>query len=314
MKNTSLITWIAVVLLIFAAPTLLDAEVPAGEKPNVIIVITDDQGMGDLACMGNPIIKTPTLDDFHNESVRFTNFHVSSKCAPTRGSLMSGRHANRLNVYNTLTGRCLLFEDEVILPQIFAQNGYITGMFGKWHLGDNYPFRPEDRGFQEVVRHGGGGVTQAPDFWGNDYFDDTYWHNGHPEQYEGYCTDVFFSEALRFIEENKDRPFFCYISTNAPHGPHNLPGQYYDIYREMNVDGLTEGVKRFYGMITNIDDNFNTLRKKLDGLNLSENTILIFMTDNGTAAGHQVYNAGMRGRKGSEYEGGHRVPFYIYWP
>ena len=283
-------------------------------KPNVIIVITDDQGMGDLGCYGNPYIKTPHLDDFYDEAVRFTNFHVSSKCAPTRGALMSGRHTNRLNVYYTLTGRSLLFEDEVILPQIFAQNGYINGMFGKWHLGDNYPFRPEDRGFHEVVRHGGGGVTQAPDYWGNDYFDDTFWHNGQTEQYTGYCTDVFFAEALRFIEENRDRPFFCYISTNAPHGPHNLPRYYYDMYREMDEDGLNDGVKRFYGMITNIDDNFNTLRKKLDALNLTDNTILVFMTDNGTAAGHQVFNAGMRGRKGSEYEGGHRVPLFIYWP
>ncbi|MFC1762314.1 arylsulfatase [Planctomycetota bacterium] len=302
------------ILLLWAFPPANAGEIHSKDKPNVIIVITDDQGMGDLGCQGNPYIRTPHIDNFYEEAVRFTNFHVSSKCAPTRGALMSGRHTNRLNVYNTLTGRSLLFEDEVILPQVFAQNGYINGMFGKWHLGDNYPFRPEDRGFQEVVRHGGGGVTQAPDYWGNDLFDDIYWHNGKTEQYTGYCTDVFFAEALRFIEENKDRPFFCYISTNAPHGPHNLPEQYYNMYREMEADGLNDGVKRFYGMITNIDDNFRTLRKKLDALNLTDNTILIFMTDNGTAVGQQVFNAGMRGNKGSEYEGGHRVPFFIYWP
>jgi arylsulfatase A-like enzyme len=286
----------------------------AQKKPNVIIVITDDQGMGDLGSMGNPIIKTPNLDAFHDDAVRFTNYHVSTTCAPTRGALMTGRHTNRVNVFHTITGRSLLFEDEVILPQIFAQNGYTNGMFGKWHLGDNYPFRPEDRGFHEVVRHGGGGITQGPDYWGNDYFDDTYWHNGKTEKYKGYCTDVFFSEALNFIEENKDSPFFCYISTNAPHGPLNLPEEYFNIYKDKSEEELPEKLKRFYGMITNIDDNFKALQKKLDALNLTDNTILIFTTDNGTAGGNRIYDAGLKGSKGSEYEGGHRVPLFIRWP
>ncbi len=296
-------------LALIAAPKVKGTE---NKRPNVIIVITDDQGMGDLGCHGNPIIRTPNLDNFYDEAVRFTNFHVSTTCAPTRGALMSGRHTNRLNVFHTITGRSLLFEDEVILPQVFAQNGYSTGMFGKWHLGDNYPFRPEDRGFHEVVRHGGGGIGQGPDYWGNDYFDDTYWHNGKMESYDGYCTDVFFSEALKFIEQNKERPFFCYISTNAPHGPLNLPEEHYNEYKE--VDELSERMKRFYGMITNIDDNFKRLSEKLDALHLTENTILIFMTDNGTAGGNQVFDAGLRGTKGSEYEGGHRVPFFVSWP
>lgn len=284
----------------------------SSEKPNVIIVITDDQGIGDLSCHGNPFIKTPGLDDFYNESFRFTDFHVSTTCAPTRGSLMTGRHTNRVNVFHTITGRSLLFEDEVILPQVFAQNGYVNAMFGKWHLGDNYPYRPEDRGFHEVVRHGGGGIPQGPDYWGNDYFDDTYWHNGETKAYKGYCTDVFFSEAIDFIEKNKDRPFFCYISTNAPHSPLNLPEKYYDIYSD--AEEIPENVKRFYGMITNIDDNFRLLEQKLDELNLADNTILVFMTDNGTARGKNVFNAGLRGGKGSEYEGGHRVPLFIRWP
>jgi len=302
-----------ILIFVFLAPlSLLNAKIPVKEKPNVVIVITDDQGMGDLGCMGNPIIKTPNIDDFYNEAIRFTNFHVSTTCAPTRGSLMTGRHTNRVNVFHTITGRSLLFEDEVILPQVFARNGYVNGMFGKWHLGDNYPFRAEDRGFHEVVRHGGGGITQGPDYWGNDYFDDTYWHNGETEAYEGYCTDVFFSEAMDFIEDNKDKPFFCYISTNAPHAPYNLPEQYYDIYKDQ--PDLPDRFKRFYGMITNIDDNFKALREKLDALNLTENTILIFMTDNGTAGGNQIFDAGLRGGKGSEYEGGHRVPFFIQWP
>ncbi|MEN8248299.1 MAG: arylsulfatase [Bacteroidota bacterium] len=282
------------------------------EKPNIIIVITDDQGTGDLGCTGNPYIKTPTIDKFYEEAVHFTNYHVSTTCAPTRGALMTGRHTNRLNVHHTITGRSLLFEDEKILPQILAENGYTNGMFGKWHLGDNYPFRPEDRGFHEVVRHGGGGITQGPDFWGNDYFNDTFWHNGQTEEYEGYCTDVFFSEALDFIEENKNKPFFCYISTNAPHGPFNVPEEYFNMYKD--VKGIGEKAQRFYGMITNIDDNFKKLEDKLEALNLSDNTILIFTTDNGSSAGHKVYNAGLRGGKGSEYEGGHRVPLFIRWP
>ncbi len=284
----------------------------AQDKPNIIIVITDDQGKNDLACEGNPHIKTPNLDRFYGEAVRLTNFHVSTTCAPTRGSIMTGRHTNRLNVFHTISGRSLLFEDEMLLPQILRQNGYTTGMFGKWHLGDNYPFRPEDRGFHEVVRHGGGGVGQGPDYWGNDYFDDTYWHNGETREYEGYCTDVFFQEALAFIEENHDHPFFCYISTNAPHGPLNVPEDYLEGYQ--NNANLSDRFRRFYAMITNIDDNFKRLDDKLRDLGIDRNTIVIFMTDNGSAGGQNIFDAGMTGGKGSVMEGGHRVPFYIRWP
>ncbi len=282
------------------------------EKPNIIMVITDDQGMGDLGCMGNPYIKTPNIDQFYSDAVRFTDYHVSTTCAPSRGAIMTGRHSNRLNVYHTITGRSILFDDEVTLPEILVENGYTNGMFGKWHLGDNYPNRPEDRGFDEVVRHGGGGITQGPDYWMNDYFDDTYWHNGETQKYEGYCTDVFFGEALNFIEANKDKPFFCYISSNAPHGPRNVPKEYFDQY--VNNDQLSEKVQRFYGMITNIDDNFKLLEDKLDDLGIADNTILIFTTDNGTANGRATFDAGLRGQKGSIYEGGHRVPFFIRWP
>lgn len=298
--------------LFIAATSMVGAASLENSRPNIVVVITDDQGKNDLACLGNPIIKTPNIDAFHKDAIRFTNFHVSTTCAPSRGSLMTGRHCNRLNVFHTITGRSLLFEDEVTLPQIFAQNGYVNGMFGKWHLGDNYPFRPMDRGFHEVVRHGGGGITQGPDYWGNDYFDDTYWHNGELEKYTGYCTDVFFSAALRFIDNNKNRPFFCYISSNAPHAPYNVPETYLNLYKD--VPDLDERFQRFYGMITNIDDNFKLLTDKLDALKLTDNTILIFMTDNGTAGGNKIYDAGMKGSKGSEYEGGHRVPFFIRWP
>ncbi|WP_159017805.1 arylsulfatase [Algibacter sp. L3A6] len=301
-----------VLIAIFSSFDRLSAQ--SKQKPNVIIVITDDQGKGDLACEGNKFVKTPNIDKFYSDAVRFTNYHVSTTCAPTRGAIMTGRHSNRVNVFHTINGRSILFEDEVTLPQIFAQNGYTNAMFGKWHLGDNYPFRPEDRGFHEVIRHGGGGAGQGPDYWGNDYFDDTYWHNSKMEKYDGYCSDVFFNGALDFIETNKDKPFFCYISTNAPHSPYNLPKNYFDLYQGKKYKDINERTLRFYGMITNIDDNFKKLEDKLDDLGIADNTIVIFTTDNGTAAGRSVYNAGLKGGKGSQYEGGHRVPLYIRWP
>ncbi|MBU2929891.1 arylsulfatase [Winogradskyella psychrotolerans] len=313
MKNPlKALTVLTVLLLLLPIAVLAQNKSPKNSKPNIILVITDDQGMGDLSCIGNPYVKTPNIDKFYSDAVRLTNYHVSTTCAPSRGSLMTGRHTNRVNTYHTITGRSLLFEDEIILPQIFAQHGYTNGMFGKWHLGDNYPFRPEDKGFDEVVRHGGGGISQGPDYWHNDYFDDTYWHNGQLEKYNGYCTDVFFSEAINFIEDNKDKPFFCYIATNAPHGPLNLPEEYLNIYKDH--EKIPERLQRFYGMITNIDDNFKLLEDKLDALNLTDNTIVIFTTDNGTAGGHRVFDAGLKGGKGSVYDGGHRVPFFIRWP
>ncbi len=289
-------------------------------KPNVILVITDDQGYGDVGAHGNSVIKTPHIDNFYKESYHLTDFHVNPTCAPTRSGLMTGRFANSTGVWHTVGGRSLLRENEKTMADMFAENGYATAAFGKWHMGDNYPFRAHDRGFQETVMHYGGGVQQTPDYWNNDYFDDTYFKNGVPQKYKGYCTDVFFNEALNFIERNKSEPFFCYISTNAPHGPYNVPLEYYEMYKDLPNDVLKDTQKRFYGMITNVDDNFGKLRDKLKALNIADNTILIFMTDNGTSSGYYNkkgevtgFNAGMRGTKGSEYEGGHRVPFFIHW-
>lgn len=289
------------------------------KHPNVIFVITDDQGYGDLACHGNPWIKTPTMDKLYNESVRLTNFHVGTTCAPTRAGLMSGKNCNRVGVWHTVMGRSLLDKKVVTLPGLYKDNGYTTAIFGKWHLGDNFPYRPQDRGFDHVFIHGGGGVGQAPDVWNNDYFDDIYLENGYMKQTEGYCTDVWFDAALTFIEKNSAKPFFCYLSTNAPHGPFHVPEKYIAMYD--SIDEIPN--PNFYGMITNIDDNLNMLEQKLDELKIKDNTILIFMTDNGTSAGAQLnwrgmvtkgFNAGMRGKKGSEYEGGHRVPFFLRWP
>lgn len=314
---------IIVALLVISCSTKKEAEKSvAKSKPNVILIMTDDQGYGDIGAHGNTVIKTPNLDSFYTESYHLTDFHVGPTCAPTRSALMTGRFTNRTGVWHTVGGWSLLREGEKTLADMFAEGGYKTGAFGKWHMGDNYPFRPEDRGFQEVVMHGGGGVQQTPDYWNNDYFDDTYFHNGKPEKYKGYCTDVFFGEATRFIKENKDEPFFCYIAPNAPHGPYNVPLEYYNLYKDLGKDVLTDTQKRFYGMITNIDENFGSLRSTLRELNIADNTILIFMTDNGTSAGYRFnkknntttgFNAEMRGTKGSAYEGGHRVPFFIHW-
>jgi len=286
----------------------LAAEPPA-RPPNVVLVMTDDQGYGDLGCTGNRAIVTPNLDRFHGECTRLANFHADPTCSPTRSALMTGRYSSRTGVWHTIQGRSLLRAGEATMADVLAASGYATGIFGKWHLGDNFPFRPQDRGFAETLCHGGGGVGQTPDFWGNSYFDDTYWHNAKPEKFKGYCTDVFFDGALKFIEANKDRPFFCYIPTNAPHGPYNVPEKYEKLYADKGVKGATA---KFWGMITNIDENFGRLLGKLKALGLEENTLVIFMTDNGTSGG--TFNAGMRGHKGSEYDGGHRVPCFLRWP
>jgi len=289
------------------------------DRPNVVFVITDDQGYGDLGCHGNPIIQTPNIDELYTESVRFTNYHVGPTCAPTRAGIMTGRYCNCTGVWHTIGGRSLLREDEVTIADFFRAGGYRTGMFGKWHLGDNYPFHPHNRGFDVAVYHGGGGVHQTPDYWGNTYFNDTYFRNGEPEKFRGYCTDIWFDEAMKFIDDSGDDPFFCYIPTNAPHGPFNIA----DPYRELYTGDVSDGRARFFGMITNIDENVGRMREYLKEKGLDQNTIFIFMTDNGSANGCDLdgdgfvkdgYNAGLRGKKGSPYDGGHRVPFILHWP
>ncbi|MEE8452492.1 MAG: arylsulfatase [Thermoguttaceae bacterium] len=320
---------VATVVLILAPPIADRAGAAAAQRPNVVLVMTDDQGYGDVGVHGNPMINTPNLDRLHGQSVRLTDYHVDPTCSPTRSALLTGRYSSRTGVWHTIMGRSLLRAGEVTLGDVFEQNGYATAMFGKWHLGDNYPLRPEHRGFQEVIAHGGGGITQTPDYWGNDYFDDTYWHNGVPTKYEGYCTDVFFDGALAFIEKNREEPFFAYIATNTPHGPLNVDPKYSEPYVQK---GVPAGMAKFYGMIENIDENMGRLMVKLDEWGLDDNTILIFTTDNGTAGGiagtpktpkkgqpaakesWRGFNDGMRGKKGSEYDGGHRVPFFIRWP
>ncbi|OVE82718.1 hypothetical protein BVY04_00170 [bacterium M21] len=303
-------------LSIIAVKIIASVSVTAQPKPNVIIVITDDQGYGDLGCHGNPIVKTPNIDSFYQDSVRLTIYHVDPTCSPSRSALLTGRYSNRVWVWHTTQGRSMLRAREKTMADVFSQNGYATGFFGKWHLGDAYPYRPEDRGFSHVVMYGGGAVGQTSDFWANDYFNDTYYVNGKWQKFKGFCTDIWFSEAQKFIQEKKKtgKPFFAYITVNAPHGPLRAPRKYLDMY--MNHPDLQnkKSCIPFFGMITNIDDNFGMLRDLLKKEGIDKDTILVFTTDNGTAGGNVAHSAGMRGGKGSEYDGGHRVPWLMRWP
>ena len=286
-----------------------EARDPNGlAKPNVVIVMTDDQGYGDLSCHGNPVLQTPHLDRLHGRSVRLTDFHVAPMCTPTRGQLMTGRDALD-NGASYVNRRSMMRHDLPTMAGIFADAGYRTGLFGKWHLGDSYPARPLDRGFDTVIRHRAWGITSLADYFGNDYFDDTYLHNGEYEKYDGYCTDVWFDEAMRWMKARQaaDERFLCYIPTNAPHVPHWVADRYAKPYRG-------KGPAAFFGMIANIDENMGRLFRFLEETGVAEDTILVFLTDNGTTAGEKVFNAGMRGKKTSLYEGGHRVPCFVHWP
>jgi arylsulfatase A-like enzyme len=302
-----------------ADATLPASGGPRSQMPNVILVLTDDQGYGDMSCHGNPILTTPAIDVLHRQAVRLTDFHVDPCCSPTRAALLTGRYSSRVGVWHTVQGRSILRANETTMAEVFAANGYRTGMFGKWHLGDSYPFRPHDHGFQEALYHGGGAIGNSPDYWGNRYFDGTYFRNGVPEKFAGYCTDVWFDQATRFIRAHRDRPFFCYLSLNVPHWPLLVAEKYSKPFEGK----VPADMARFYGMIANFDENLGRLRQELRQLGLEDNTIFIFMTDNGTADGVEFddkgnvkagFNAGMRGTKISEYDGGHRVPCLVFWP
>jgi arylsulfatase A-like enzyme len=281
-------------------------------RPNVIFVLTDDQGYGDLSCLGNPVLRTPAIDRLYAESVRLSDFHVAPVCTPTRGELLSGCDALHNGATFVCMGRSLMRADLPTMPEIFAESGYHTGHFGKWHLGDNYPYRPQDRGFHETIYHPSWGITSAADYFGNDYFDDHYRHKDDIEQFKGYCTDVWFDEAMKWMRGciDRDEPFFSYVATNAPHGPLWVP----DTYRQPYLGAVKRDEASFFGMISNIDENMARLERFLGETGIRDNTILIFMTDNGTASGEGVFNAGMRGKKASLYDGGHRVPCFLRWP
>ncbi len=301
----------ASVAVAIAQPDTCEANTSGQDAPNVVFVLTDDQGYGDLGCHGNPVLKTPYLDKLHAQSVRLTDFHVAPMCTPTRSELLTGRNALRNGAYCACSGRTFMRRELPTLPEIFATSGYATGIFGKWHLGDNYPHRPLDRGFARAVYHLGWGITSTPDYWNNDYFDDFFRNQDRVQQYPGYCTDVWFDQAIDWIHKcrREGRPFFAYISTNAPHGPFFAPERFKKPYAELDDDAAG-----FFAMIANLDENMARLDAMLAETGLRENTLLIFMTDNGGTGGIKVYNAGMRGAKASLYEGGHRVPCFFRWP
>ena len=284
------------------------ASVWGESRPNIVLVMTDDQGYGDVGIHGNEKIRTPRLDAFAKNGVRLANFYCSPVCAPTRAALMTGRYFYRTGVLHTYRSGARMAADEETMAEVLQDAGYVTGIFGKWHLGDNYPLRPQDQGFQHSLIHKSGGITQPPD-QPNDYFDPLLWKDGRPVQAKGYCTDVFFDAALNFIEHNHRRPFFAYIATNTPHTPLIVGEAAWKRYHEA---GLSETTAKIYAMVENIDTNFGRLLAKLDELKLREKTIVIFMTDNGPQ--QERFNGGLRGRKANVYEGGIRVPCFVQWP
>jgi len=313
--NISIVGKILMGVVLLAGSTALAAP---SNKPNILIVLTDDQGYGDLSCHGNPFVKTPCLDRLHDQAIRFTDFHVAGICTPSRAQLMTGVDNLRNRACQWGFGMEFMRRDIPTIAEMFGAAGYRTGQFGKWHLGDMFPHRPSDRGFQESVRYGGASVMQSTDYWDNDGFDDHYWHNDVITQYHGYYNDIFFNEAMRFMKEAKGagKPFLTYLATPAVHDPCFVADKYRAPYKKMTFKGkpLPPEIQSFYGMIANLDENMGRLEQFLDKEGLRDNTIVIFMSDNGGFMGVPFYDAGMSGGKGSLLEGGHRQSCFIRWP
>ncbi|MFO1447803.1 MAG: arylsulfatase [Opitutaceae bacterium] len=309
-----------------ALSTLL-AE-PQVTRPNVILIVTDDQGYGDFGVMGNTVIETPHLDAMAGRSVRWGDFYVSPVCSPTRASLMTGRYNFRTGVLDTWLGRSMMATEETTVAEILREEGYATGIFGKWHLGDNYPMRAMDQGFEEslVTRGSGLGFPSDPIESNQRYSDPILIHNGREVRTKGYCTNVYFTEAIRWMRQKhtEGRPFFAYIPTNAPHAPyHDVPDELRQHYLGKNLASLVRGpvadlpkavdvLSRIAAMITNIDENIGLLFAALKESGLYENTLVVFLTDNGPAGARFV--GPFRGQKTEVLEGGIRTPMWAHWP
>lgn len=310
---------------------LVLAAAAAAAPPNVLVVITDDQGYGDLGAHGNPVLKTPHLDAFTKEGVRLKRFHVSPVCSPTRSSLLTGQWNYRTGVVDTFIGRSMMRPGVPTVADHLSAAGYRTGLFGKWHLGDHAPLRPEDRGFGTTLWHHGGGLAQPSDLPGTtpgkEYFDPVLTKDGKDTPTKGYCTDVFTDAAIEFITAADAKPFFAYVAFNAPHGPYQVPDADAAPYRKLDLSAAAfpkvgqpwapdkadvNAVANAYGMIANLDANFGRLMKTLADKKLADNTVVIFLTDNGP--GGERFNSGLRNRKGTVYDGGVRVPCYVRWP
>jgi arylsulfatase A-like enzyme len=279
----------------------LNISVLAQNAPNVILIMTDDQGYGDITSHGNLNIKTPNIDKIADEGARLDNFYVSSVCAPTRASLLTGRYHIRTGVVSVTNKLEVMRAEEVTIAEVFKQNGYKTALFGKWHNGIHYPNHPNGQGFDEFLGFCGGHF--------DNYFNPTLEHNGAVIETKGFITDVLTDKALAWITENKDEPFFCYIPYNAPHTPFQVPDKYFNNFSEKGFDVKTATL---YGMIENIDDNIGRISRTISELGIDDNTILVFLTDNGPNTAER-YNGGMLGHKAQVDEGGERVPFFIRW-
>ncbi len=294
---------------LFFLVTIHPAQLPSAEKPNVILILTDDQGMGDLSFYGNPVIQTPHLDQLAGEGVSFNQFHVTAMCSPTRAALLTGRNPLDNGVVSTCQGLHTIRPEFPTLSEALAAGGYATGIFGKWHLGRNYPNRPRDRGFQEDFVLYGFGPTGISSRWNNDYIDMWVVHNGEEKQTEGFCTDALFHQAMEWMGEKAEaeEPFFAYIPTNAPHFPFWAPEEWTKEFADTKNP-------EFFAMVKNLDDNMGRLDAFLEENGLQENTIVIFLSDNGPVGGKSTFNAGMTGGKATPWEGGHRVPLFIRYP
>ncbi len=266
-----------------------------------MLILSDDQGWGDLSMHGNPVLQTPVLDALAGDGAQFERFYVSPLCAPTRASLLTGRYALRTGTSWVSKGKENMDGSEVTLGELFQVNGYKTGAFGKWHNGAHYPQHPNQQGFDTFIGFCGG-------HWSN-YFDTPLEHNNKPIPSQGYITDFLTDQAIQFISSNAEQPFLCYLPYNVPHGPFQVPDAYFDKYKSQSIDDRTAAI---YGMVDNMDWNIGRLLRSIDSLGLADNTIVVFMTDNGPNGAR--YNGGMRGTKSSVHEGGVRVPCLVRWP
>ena len=302
-----------VAILLFSCTNTRDGEPSTPGKPNVILFLVDDVGYGDVSLHGNPHLQTPNLDRFAKEGVEFSSFYVSPACSPTRASLLTGRYNFRTKNTDVGAMSSYMSPDEITIAELLKSEGYRTAMFGKWHLGETYPLCPSNQGFDEVVWHHFCNITDDYPV-GTSYFSPHLFHNGQLQPYEGYCMDIYAREAIRFMEHsvNEGQPFFIYLPATLAHVPLQVPEEYYLPFVEM---GISEETSRAYGMIKSIDENFGRLLGTLDQLRVRENTLVIFLSDNGHSSQDlDRYHAGLRGLKGFMYEGGVKVPCFMQLP
>ncbi|MCX6854536.1 MAG: arylsulfatase [Verrucomicrobia bacterium] len=298
-RTTPMRNVLRIASLLLALSTVLHAAAEK-TKPNIIFILTDDQGYGDVGRHGHPLLKTPNIDALHDASVRFEKFYVSPSCSPTRAALMTGMHEFKNGVTHTTEPRERLNKDAVILPQLLKAAGYRNGFIGKWHLGNQGEYGPDKRGFDWCCTNSGGP---------NEHFNPRLIRNKKLEKRQGYREDIFFDEAMTFIDESKGGPFFCYLATYSPHAPLDAPEEFIAPFRG-KVD---DDEAKFLGMVANLDYNLGRLTKHLHEQKLEDNTILIFMNDNGETHGLDVFNAGMRGSKCTIWQGGSRAMSFWKW-